>query len=271
MRNLVCILIFAAAAQHCIAQTTDTITLHGNYQGIGLFVQNPCGLYTDQIIIVNGEQLNTDIASAYEIILADATSVREIGDKIDILIIHSLDCLPRVLNPEVLTPRSSFDIISMSVDSLGALKWTARHETGKLNYDIEQFIWKKWRIVSVQPEKSAGENSYTVKVRLHYGKNLFRIKQVDYSRRPRYSSKVETISKALKVTVQDTIIKNNKVIFSDTTFYQIIDPFDNILGIGTGIEVDLKNYSKGVPLKLNYDGRSTMIQKGKRIRKKYKT
>ena len=48
------------------------------------------------------------------------------GQKVVIEISHKSDCTPVVLNPEVLKPRPTFEVVSMNINSTGTLKWTAK-------------------------------------------------------------------------------------------------------------------------------------------------
>ncbi|MBL4658590.1 MAG: hypothetical protein JKX73_11355 [Flavobacteriales bacterium] len=154
----------------CLSMAASTVILEGNYQGKNLFVQNPfagsgVGFCTFEVTI--NDQVTTDEinSSAFEI---DFTAFQlEIGAKVIVKIKHGDDCKPKVLNPEVLKPKSTFDVISMKIDDNGVLNWNTNNETGKLPYIIEQFRWNKW--VKVGEEEGKGQkanNSYTFKLRL---------------------------------------------------------------------------------------------------------
>ena len=85
----------------------DRIILIGVYKGKNLFVQSPysdngqfCVTYEP---IVNGYQSTGVInSSAFEIKL-DKFHLK-IGDKVEIIIKHHLDCKPKILNPEAILP-----------------------------------------------------------------------------------------------------------------------------------------------------------------------
>ncbi|HIA36059.1 MAG TPA: hypothetical protein EYN89_04815 [Flavobacteriales bacterium] len=232
-----------------------TIILEGNYQGKNLFVQNPftgsgVGFCTFEVTI--NDQVTTDEinSSAFEI---DFTAMQlEIGTKVVVKIKHGDDCKPKVLNPEVLKPKSTFDIVDMKIDDEGMLEWITNNETGKLPYVIEQFRWNKW--VKVGEEEGKGQtanNSYTFKVTSHSGENKFRVKQVDYSRRPRYSSAIKHRSKKPPVTFAPQKVKDN-ILFSDKTMYEIYDAYGNIVKKGFGDNVDVSNLKRGTYY-INYD------------------
>lgn len=232
-----------------------TIILEGNYQGKNLFVQNPfagsgVGFCTYEVTI--NDQVTTDEinSSAFEI---DFTAFQlEIGSKVVVKIRHGDDCKPKILNPEVLKPKSTFDIVSMKIDEEGVLTWSTNNETGKLPYIIEQFRWNKWVKVGEEEGKgSKSTNTYTFKITPHSGENKFRVKQVDYSRRPRYSSSVKFRSKKPPVTFAPVKVKDN-IMFSDETMYEIYDAYGNIVKKGFGAKVDVTNLKKGTYY-INYD------------------
>src|SRR5271163_2841123 len=89
------------------------IIIEGNYQGKNLYVQNPfasgnVGFCVTEVY-VNGN-LTTDEtqSSAFEIDFKPHKLT--IGDKVEIKIKHKEDCRPKVLNPEVLKPKSTYEV-----------------------------------------------------------------------------------------------------------------------------------------------------------------
>src|SRR6476620_9899947 len=113
------------------------IILEGNYQGKNLYVQNPYGPggvgFCVTEVKVNGN-ITTDEtnSSAFEIDLKPHKL--NIGDKVEVKIFHKDGCHPKVLNPEVLRPKSTFEIISMVIEKDGTLKWSTKSESGKLPF-----------------------------------------------------------------------------------------------------------------------------------------
>ena len=101
---------------------------------------------------------------------------------------HKDDCKPEVLNPEVLKPKSTFGTKEISFSGDGVLNWTTDNETGSLDYIVEQFRWNKWvKVGEVKGIGTPGTHSYSYKIAPHSGENRARVKQVDYSGKPRYS------------------------------------------------------------------------------------
>ena len=232
-----------------------TIVLEGNYQGKNLFVQNPfagsgVGFCTYEVTI--NDQVTTDEinSSAFEI---DFTAFQlELGAVVVVKITHKDDCKPKVLNPEVLKPKSTFEIISMKIDKEGVMDWTTKNETGKLPYIVEQFRWNKW--VKVGEKEGTGlktTNQYSFKITPHSGENKFRVKQVDYSRRPRYSSAVKFRSAMPPVTFAPQKA-SKEIIFTSETMFEIYDAYGNIVKKGFGSTVNVTNLKKGTYY-INYD------------------
>lgn len=248
-----------------ITSFAANIILEGNYQGKSLYVQNPfagSGVgFCATKVEVNGQVTTDEInSSAFEI---DFTNYQlKIGDKVTVIIEHKDDCKPKVLNPEVLKPKSTFEVTKMGVEPDGTLKWTTVKETGKLTFFIEQFRWNKWvKIGEVEGNGISEENSYLFKITPHSGENQFRVKQVDYTSQPRYSKPAKFQSSSPAVEPINPRVKES-LEFTGETMYEIYDKFGNIVKKGYGQKVDLASLSKDVYY-LNYDNKTTEIIKAK--------
>jgi hypothetical protein len=238
------------------------IIIEGNYQGKNLYVQNPfasggVGFCVTEVY-VNGN-LTTDEtqSSAFEVDFKPHKL--NIGDKVEIKIKHKDDCRPKVLNPEVLKPKSTFEVISMAVSADGSLKWSTKGESGKLAYVIEQFRWNKWvKVGELDGVGTAATNNYDFKVSPHSGKNQFRVKQTDYSGQPRLSKPVDLNSASCDVSFSPQ--KVSKEINFDCggkpadTMFEIYDQYGNIVKRGFGNKIDCTNLPKGGYF-LNYDNK----------------
>ncbi len=238
------------------------IILEGNYQGKNIYIQNPFGSggvgFCVTEVLVNGN-ITTDESnsSAFEI---DFTPHKlAIGEKIDVKIKHKEDCKPKVLNPEVLKPKSTFEIVSMTVENDGTVKWSTKSEIGKLAFAVEQFRWNKWvKVGEVDGIGTPGANNYSFKIVPHSGKNQIRVRQTDFSGQPRFSkavdftSDVPSISFApLKVTKDISFVSTDKLF---ETMYEIYDQYGNVVKRGFGSTVDASNLAKGGYF-LNYDNK----------------
>jgi len=239
--------------------SAGNIILEGNYQGKNLYVQNPfagTGVgFCVQKVEVNGQITTDEInSSAFEI---DFNNYQfTIGDKITVKITHKNDCKPKVLNPEVLKPKSTFEVITMKLEKSGTLKWNTKNETGKLPFLIEQYRWNKWvRVGELEGNGVGNNNEYGFKITtLHSGENQLRIKQVDYTSQPRYSKPVKFVSTLPELTYNPVKVSKD-ITFSGATLYEIYDQYGNVVKKGFGLSVSCGNLSKGVYY-LNYDNRT---------------
>lgn len=238
------------------------IILEGNYQGKNLYVQNPfqnggVGFCVSEVLVNGNITTDETNSSAFEIDLK--AHKLNIGDKVEIKIKHKDDCKPKILNPEVLKPKSTFEVISMTIDKDGTVKWSTKSETGKLAYAVEQFRWNKWvKVGEVEGAGTPATNNYTFKITLHSGKNMVRVRQTDYSGQPRLSKPVEVVSAVpditfapVKASKDINFVANDKPI---ETMYEIYDQYGNVVKRGYGDKIDVSNLAKGGYF-LNYDNK----------------
>ena len=235
-----------------------TILLEGNYHGRNLYVQNPfasegVGFCTFEVK-VNGQTTTDEInSSAYEIDLSFFQL--ELGSPVEIRISHKDDCKPRVVNPEVLKPMSTFDVASMGISKAGLLEMTTTNETGKLPYIIEQFRWNKWvEVGEFEGKGNPEKNDYEIQLTtVHAGQNRFRVKQKDHRSKPRYSIETKLNSPLPEITFQpgDGKKVSDAINFSDVTLYEIFNGYGNIVAKGVGKRVDVSGLDKGTYY-LNY-------------------
>lgn len=251
--------LFAAAAVVSLPLAAGTIVIEGNYQGRNIFIQNPfseagVGFCVFEVT-VNG-QISTDEinSSAFEV---DMTNFGlQTGDPVVVQVRHKDGCTPMVLNPEVLKPRSTFDIVKQSISSDGIYTWVTANETGGLPFVVEQKRWNKWvKAGEVMGKGSAGENSYTFQVTPHSGVNTFRVKQVDLDRRARYSEPVTYTDNNVPAVTWSPAKPKNEIVFSARTMFEVYDEYGNIVKRGTADRVDVSNLPKGLYY-LNYDNKT---------------
>ncbi|MCI5057244.1 MAG: hypothetical protein MRY83_14110 [Flavobacteriales bacterium] len=242
---------------YCYAQNLDTILLNGVYQGKDLYVQNPFS--ESQIgkciekILVNGQETNLE-----EGFIVDLTQSK-MGSPLQIFILHEKGCTPKLLNNNVILPQSTFQIESISLDSMGNLKWISKNETGLLVYAIEQFKWNRWVEIDKVKEQGTDKNHYHRKVKLTSGKNIVRLKQTDNDSIPRYSDTLEVITSKPPVKLESHKIKKN-IKFSQETPYELFDSHGDLVKKGMGNTVDCINLKKG-DYYLNYDRSTVSIKK----------
>lgn len=256
MRNytLIILLVFFATS------VDAALSVEGTYQGKNLYIQNPMddeGFgYCATKVTVNGDIMPGGTSmGAFEIDFAQFNI--EIGEPVFIVIEHNDGCKPKILNPEVLLPRSTFIVKNMTVSSDGTVKWSTTGEQGKLPFVIEQYRWNKWVPVGeVDGKGSAGENKYETKVVPHSGENIIRIVQVDHSGTKRPSQEVKFVSTVAKVTKTPAKVKDEIKFLANgkdvETRYEIYDAYGNIVKKGVGSKVNCTNLLKGVYY-INFD------------------
>lgn len=230
-------------------------------------MQNPSGLGSVGFCVtevkVNGRNsLDETNSSAFEVDLKSYDL--SIGDKVEIQIFHKEGCIPKVLNPEVLKPKSTYEIIAISADKEGTLKWTTKSETGKLSFYIEQFRWNKWvRVGELEGAGKGVTNEYVFKISPHSGRNQLRLHQTDYTSVPRLSKTLEFTSDApevdfspIKASKEITFFMKGKDPSKSPTetMYEVYDQYGNIVKKGAGVSLDVSNLPKGSYF-INFDNK----------------
>lgn len=259
MKRLILFLVVCLSSVSAMA----ALSVEGTYQGKNLYVQNPMddeGFgYCATKVTVNGDIMpgGTSVG-AFEIDFSLFNI--EIGEPVFIVIEHNDGCKPKVLNPEVLLPRSTFKVESITIDNDGNLKWKTSGEQGKLPFVIEQYRWNKWVSIGEVDGKGSGNvNEYTFTVTPHSGENTVRVSQSDHSGTKRPSKEVKFMSSAPVVEKSPKKVKN-EIKFSANgapaqTRYEIYDAYGNIVKKGVGSKVSCSNLLRGVYY-INFDNKN---------------
>ncbi|MEY3236157.1 MAG: hypothetical protein RI883_258 [Bacteroidota bacterium] len=257
MRILLSVLVFSLLSSFVIGAT---LSIEGTYQGKNLYVQNPMddeGFgYCATKVTVNGDVMpgGTNMG-AFEIDFANFNIA--IGEPVFIVIEHNEGCKPKILNPEVLLPKSTFVVKTITVSTAGKLNWTTTGEQGKLPYIVEQYRWNKWVTVGeVQGKGVAGDNAYEFAVNPHSGENTVRVIQVDHSGTKRTSKEVKFTSSVAVVTKSPVKVKDIINFAANgqpvETRYEIYDAYGNIVKKGVGTSVNCSNLLSGAYY-INFD------------------
>ena len=232
----------------------QSLVLNGIYQGKDLYIKNP---FSDKgvgfcvfEVYVNGDLTRDEINSSAFAIDFNILGI-EVGEAVEIIVKHKKGCTPLVLNPESIKPHSTFKIGEIAVKN-NVLSWNATGESGSLPYIVEQFKWNKWvKTGEVAGVGTANENKYKFELTPYSGENKVRIKQVDYSDKPRYSESVVYDPKVSKVSFEPK--KADGVInFSANTNYEIFNMYGVLVKTGYGRSIEVSNLEKG-EYYLNYD------------------
>lgn len=237
---------------------SGVLVLEGNYQGKNLFIQNPfseAGVGFCVYEVTVNDQVATDEinSSAFEIDMGNFGL--KIGDRVVVKIKHRDGCTPLVLNSEVLRPKSTFDIVKQQVAPDRTYTWTTNNETGELPFIVEQKRWNKWvKVGEVVGAGSPGEHAYSFKVTPHSGENTFRVKQVDMTKKSRYSPAVTFTDPSVAPVTWGPAKPKEEIIFSASTLYEVYDQFGNIVKRGYANRVDVSTLKKDMYY-LNYDNK----------------
>jgi len=254
--SIFCILI----AHVAVSRVT---VVEGKYQNKNLYVQNGfsgSGVgFCAYEVIVNGQVSNDEVNSAsFEIDLAQFQL--KYGEKVTVEIKHKDDCSPRILNPDALRPKASFETTLFTISNSGLLSWNTVNEGGSLPFIVEQFKWNKWIPVGeVQGVGTPTENSYSFQTELNSGENKFRIKQIGYGALPKYSKTVKCVSTQAQLTFS-TSRGSDEILFSGKTMFEVYDDFGQIIKKGFGKNINIGNLKKGHYF-LCYDNSVTEFKK----------
>ena len=249
------------------------MTLEGTYQGENLYVQNPFASsgvgFCVTNVMINGQQSIDEInSSAFEIDFSSYQLIK--GAPVKVKIEYKDDCTPRVLNPDVLKPSSTFVIAGMNITPDGLLTFSTTNESGKLPFVIEQKRWNKWmKVATVNGKGLVEKNDYSIQLKPHSGRNVYRIKQVDYTRKPRYSPE----KKLIRSSVKEVFIANANLLkiegvvnFADesgnevSTLYEVYNTTGVIVRKGFGAKVNLSDLKRGDYFVM-YDNKMGQIKK----------
>jgi hypothetical protein len=224
------------------------IVVEGKYQDKNLYVQNGyagngVGFCTYEVTI-NGKTTTDEVnSSAFEIDFS-AYQIQP-GTPVVVEIRHKDDCSPKVLNPEALKPKATFEVVNIAVDKNGMLSWSTKNEMGSLPYVVEQFRWNKWIPVGeVQGGGKMDNNAYTFQTTAHSGENKFRVKQVGFGGSSKASNNVTYISTVAQPTYSISKDKSD-IKFSGETLYEVYDAYGNVVKRGFGNDLNIATLTKG--------------------------
>ncbi|MCH2232763.1 MAG: hypothetical protein MK078_00820 [Crocinitomicaceae bacterium] len=241
-------------------------SVEGQYQGRNIVVQSPqsddgFGFCITRVS-VNGEAVSVDVNSSAFQINFDEFDL-DVGDPVMIVFEHDEGCKPKLLNPEVLLPKSTFQLQSISCTPEGALSWSTTEESGKLTYYVEQYRWNKWVVIGEVDGAGTPElNNYLFYTVPHSGENKVRVSQVDNTGNKKPSK--EVVFEADILEPELNAINKQKIIEFVAggkrvkTKYEIFDAYGNIVKKGYNSIVDYSNLKSGV-YHVNYDNKTDRI------------
>ncbi|PLX08933.1 MAG: hypothetical protein C0596_03720 [Marinilabiliales bacterium] len=242
------------------------MVLKGIYQGKDLYIINPMldigEEYCAYEVTINEKPFDDVInSSAFRITLAYVGL--EFGQEYEVIIKHHDDCTPKLVNPEVLKPLSTYELVDYEIGYNNMLKFTTHNESGQLTFYIEEYRWDRWIEVGQIPgEGGPDDREYSQKVYPFNGENQFRIYQVDNLNRKFYSDTLtfEIDKEPVKVTTPSLRKVKKEITFSSETYFAVINEFGEELITGSGTVVDVSPLKKGEYF-LNFENEYVVFKK----------
>lgn len=234
------------------------IVLVGKYRGKDVYVQNPYNAdknsYCTSAVYVNDRQVQDyPTASAFTIDLSHLA----MGDLVVLRIEHSNECVPKVVNPQVLKEDEGFEFMLEQVDN-NSVSWNTKGELPDGKFTVEQMdsTKLKWNVIKEVAGKGGDEtNQYSMAPAHYEGENQYRIKYTDHLG-------VEIYSLKLIYTYTDDPIQfspktkvTSKIKLSRSTPYTISDMNGNVVKEGSGKVIMVQDLKRGLYY-LNIQNRS---------------
>ncbi len=237
------------------ASQAESLVFNGIYQGKDIYVKNPFSSdgvgFCAYEVYVNGQLTRDELNSSAFAIDFSILGIKP-GTDIEILVRHKAGCTPQILNPDAIKPYSTFKATDIAVNK-NTLSWKTEGESGSLPYIVEQYRWNKWvKAGEIDGIGTVGAHTYKFELAPYSGENRVRVKQVDYTSKPRYSSEVSYAPSVEKVLFDAKKVEN-EVVFSKPTKYEIFDKYGNVVETGYDQRVDVSNLKSKEDYYINYD------------------
>ena len=243
--------------------------IDGFFQGENLYIFNPLDESGTDFCItnvtVNDKNANAIVNSNAFVVDLKQFGLKK-GEAVIIVLTHKEGCVPKILNQEILKPLSTFTITSINVNTKAELQWTTIEEQGKIPYTVEQYHWGKWISIGlVDGIGTVRQNDYVFKlktnekVKPHAGVNLYRVRQIDFKGKARYSLQTKYKSSSAKVSMNYDS-KTKIITFSAETSYEIVDDAGEIVLNGFAKSANMSKLKKGEYF-VNYDNENKKVKK----------
>ena len=236
------------------------LTLSGVYLGKNFYIQNPFSsdmkTFCIQEVFINDVKVNADIkSSAFEI---DLTFLK-LNESLSLKIVHKDDCIPKVINPQVVKQNITFQFVSVTIDE-AFVKFVTKGENPAAKLYLEQFYNNSWNTVKEVPVKGqVSSNSYQLDELHHTGVNKYRLKYFEKDGRVYYSKVAEFTSNKGPVTFYPKRVAA-KVFLSRPVYFEVMDQASHIVKKGRGNEIDMSDLGEGLYY-LNFDNRIEKVLK----------
>lgn len=240
------ILLFVVITNTLMAQI-DTISVSGMYYGTNVYVYNPSvsDSFSIQALVVNSDTISDELnTNGIEIDLS--TYKLEEGARVDIKVIYQGKYPPVIVNPEALMPPIKFKISRPFYTKEEELQWQVRGVPGDYPIIIEQYKWNQWRnVAEVDPVDTVANNIYTIPIRPHSGKNIYRVKSYNIKGEEVISRDVIFSASGYSPVFIQTKKFENEITLSSKTEYEIYDMESNLLLSGYDRYIKIDKLPKG--------------------------
>jgi hypothetical protein len=245
------IIVFIYLSGNVLAEISDEqMVFRGIYQGKDLFIMNPMlndGVdYCVKEVTINDVVFN-DVLNTSAFRISPSIAGLDYGEAYEVVIKHEATCTPTLVNPAVLKPLSSFEVIEYDLGFGDQLRFTTDKECGKLTFYLEEYRWGRWvQTGEVKGNGGPGENTYSIKVYPFAGKNMFRLYQEDHLLRRKYSDELTIDYIKNNVEILTNLKRVRKEIeFSEETRFIIVNEFGEEMKNGSGKLIDVSDLPKG--------------------------
>ena len=228
----------------CVAaQGATEMRFKGRYNGENLFLQNPLHkpprhFCIEEIYLNDRLVAQSPRSSAIEVRFDHLPPRSEI----DIRILHKNTCLPKVINPEVLSIKPIIRFLYMHTYD-HKLHWKIKGEEPNAGYQVEYLNGGVWDIEATL-EAGADSSKYTHSpTNFLPGVNKYRVQYISPNVR-RYSSDVEILLEEKLITFTPEVVRDQMTL-SERTYFEILDEKQNLLLQGEAKQIPLKRLKAG--------------------------
>ncbi len=226
------------------SNTKKELVIKGVYHGTNLYVQNPQtsnSQYCIKEIFVNNKAVKFPATTAFDINM----SFLKVNDQVVVRIIHAKDCTPKILNSQAIKDRLPFRFSSINVD-MTTMVWVTKGEKKFGQFFIQIKNNRTWIVEKVISCKgNAQQNIYRLPLNHNAGENIYRLKYLDVTGKYYYSPEIKFVSEGQQQVSFYPKSVTNRITFSRSTNYQILDNNGKLILEGNGLTVDCSNLNLG--------------------------
>lgn len=228
----------------------ESMVFRGVYQGKDLFILNPMlepgTKYCINNIYINGDKYDLELLTSAFRISLDYMGLKY-GEAYEVVINYKDNCMPTLVNPEVLRPLSTFIVTDVRLGFNNQLIFSTTQESGKLNFIVEEYRWDRWvEAAEIAGKGGPSDNTYTVQVYPFSGENRYRIYQMDHLYNKNYSEEFVVEYKIDPVDILTNLRRVRREIeFTRHTKYAIINEFGEEVLSGYDKVIDVSDLSSG--------------------------